>query len=198
MSSTELANTSSIFQLALGVNAVFAVLLNHYLRYKNELVRTFAARLNEYSPSFNAKGREKHIAKYLFRATIGYKVIHFYFIVCVVFALGSAAVSFYFLLRAALVPKDYIPNKLLILLSIVTLVINPVLYFCFFKASELFLNLIRERLQLKAEMVQLVEICIKVSETTESTNELVARLQLNHIFRRARGISRRIKASFGK
>ena len=172
MSSTELANTSSIFQLALGVNAVFAVLLNHYLRYKNELVRTFAARLNEYSPSFNAKGREKHIAKYLFRATIGYKVIHFYFIVCVVFALGSAAVSFYFLLRAALVPKDYIPNKLLILLSIVTLV-NPVLYFCFFKASELFLNLIRERLQLKAEMVQRVENILRfLKRLSPLTNSL--------------------------
>ena len=106
MVSTELSNTSSIFQLALGVNAVFAVLLNHYFRIRSELVSTFAAQLREHNPDFSAVGREKHVAKYLFRATIGYKVVHFFFIGCLILTLISALVSFYFLLKAALFPKE--------------------------------------------------------------------------------------------
>jgi hypothetical protein len=176
---TPLSNTTSIFQLALGVNAVFAIVLNHYLRHKKEIVATVADKLKQHNAEFSVKGKERHLIKYLYRATVGYRVFHVYFLSCLLLSILSVSISFYYLLKAALHPTDEISALWLTFLSIVTLLLNPVVYFLFFRLSEWFLFAVREHLEIEADSAQLIEICVSVSEMIETSKLLIARSQLS-------------------
>jgi len=175
---TQLQYTSSIFQLALGVNAVFAILLNQYLAVRAKLVDEFVLKLKNHNPSLSLDGKQKHLIKYLFRAMRGFRVINAYFILCVVLAVFSGGVSLYYLLQSALAPNEEIASWLLTTLTLGFLVANPVLYFGFLRASDWLLLQVKNNLTIQADCVSLVGESIEISKLCDSADEMIAKAQI--------------------
>lgn len=177
--STQLQYTSSIFQLALGVNAVFAILLNQYLAVRAKLVDEFIQKLKNHNPSLSLDGKQKHLIKYLFRAMRGYRVINAYFILCVVLAVFSGGISLYYLLRSALAPTEEIASWLLTALTLGFLAANPVLYFGFLRVCDWLLLQVKNNLTIQADHVSLIEQSIELSELCDSANEIIAKAHIH-------------------
>jgi hypothetical protein len=174
---TELQYTSSIFQLAFGVNAVFALLLNHYFSLRAKLTDEFIRKLKTHNPALSLDGKQKHITKYLFRAIGGYRIFHAYFIFCIVVAIVSSGVSLCYLLQAALAPTAKISSTILAVLTIGFLIISPILYFVFLRASDWFFLLVTNR-AIQKEDVSLVEKCMELSEMHDMASEMIAEAQI--------------------
>ncbi|ACX95805.1 hypothetical protein [Halothiobacillus neapolitanus] len=176
--STQLQYTSSIFQLALGVNAVFGILLNHYFSVRAQLVVDFTQKLKDHNPDISFDVKQKHLTKYLFRTMRGYRLFNTYFILCVALAVLSGGASFYYLLQSALAPAEPISSELLTVLAIILLVVTPAVYFSFFRASDWFLLLIRERLAFHAGEELLIKLSIETSEFLKSMDEKLAEAEI--------------------
>jgi hypothetical protein len=173
---TQIQFTSSIFQLAFGVNAVFVILLNHYLGLKASLTEDFIRKLQELDPSLLLDGKRKHLTKYLIRAMVWYRIFNAYFLFCIALAVISCAVSVYYLLQAALVPDEKISSVLLTTLTYIFLVANPILYFVFLRSSEWFLSVVQSRLKLKQEDVSLVKESIMLSDLSDKLADMIAKI----------------------
>jgi hypothetical protein len=152
-----LSNTSSIFQLAIGVNAVFAVLLNQYLNHKKRIVHLFINKIKDHKPNFSPTGKEKHIADYTFHSMPGFRLFKRFFILCSVMSSSSVLISFYCLLLGAFNTNYIITSGWLIFLSMLTIIINPIIYFIFFKLSEAILFALEVKFTLPAEYIPLIE-----------------------------------------
>lgn len=141
---TELQYTSSIFQLALGVNGVFAFLINHFLSVRHNVVEGFVAKVAEHIPSSDLGQKKRYLRKFIYRSAHGYRLFYSFFIIVIALATVSGAASFYYLHRAAIHPTEAISNSYFTSLSIALLVVNPILYFAFYRSSEWYLRIVNE------------------------------------------------------
>lgn len=191
---TELQFTSSIFQLAFGLNAVFVVLLNRYLTLRTDLTDEFIRKLNAHNPALDLAGKRKHVTKYLFRTMVGYRAFNTFLFFCIVLALFSSGVSLYFLLKAALDPTEEISSTLVTWLTLGFVVVNPVLYFAFLRASDWFLSAVKTRLVILPELVPLIERSIQAAIHRDAIDETLAQVHIARLRSKARTILERIKS----
>lgn len=176
--STELQYTSSIFQLALGVNGVFAFLINHFLSIRNRLVTEFMAKVTQLDPNIQLSERRRYLVKYLYRSMAGYRFFHAFFLVAISVAAISGALAFYYLLRAALAPTEIISDGYLTFLTAVMLLLNPIIYFTFYRASESLLSAVKEKMKIRPEDLPNILEGISLIEDNEVLDIALARSTL--------------------
>jgi len=169
----KISDTSSIFQLALGVNAVFAILLNHYLSQRNNLLKLFAEKIQEHKPDFHIAGKEDFLIKYMSNSMAGYRFFNKYFIVCAIISASSIMFSFYWLLQAAIYPTWVISARAFVFVSTVLIIVNPVVYFSFFKLTETLLLALRTKFTIKSQYIPFIEDSIDTYELIERANNII-------------------------
>jgi hypothetical protein len=175
---TQLSNTSTIFQLSFGVNAVCAVLINGYLNQTRELVIAFTDKIKQHKPDFSIEGKTNRFREFLFRSMPGYRLVRRLFICSISLAVCSIIISFYYLVKAALYPNCLIKSHYFLFIAIVTIIINPTVYFVFFMISGTFLTGIKQVIKVGPEFVALFEMYLAWPETKESIDALIAEAKL--------------------
>jgi len=134
----QLSNTSTIFQLSFGINAIFALVVNHCLKQKKDLMIIFVNKIESHEGSSSVEGKKKYFAKYLFRLLVSHRFIYNFFCFRMILASASVFASYCFHLRAAEYPSEEIPRFNLFYLSAIMLLGNPIIYYSFFRTSEWF------------------------------------------------------------
>lgn len=174
----ELQYTSSIFQLAIGLNAVFPLLSSHYSRLKREMVVIVLEELRRHEPEFASRGKEKHIENFMFDAMFGYRAFRWFTRLCMVLSMLSLLVSFGFLLEAATHHDSQISERLLTFLACSMILFSPTIYYLFVRGSEWFISEVRKRLDFDEIDVEALKISISAQELGDWASEVVERSQL--------------------
>lgn len=187
----ELQYTISIFQLAFGVNAVFVWLLDHHTVIKNKIVEDFLIKVNAYEPNFLTKENSKFLTTYISKTVRGYKIVKAFFIILFIVALSSCGISIFCLLYAALHPQKKISPGLPVVLSIIFIIVNPILYFVYIKASNKIASVIKDKMELTEGLVELIKLSFSAYEMVDKTDDVLMELEL----RRYKNKFRKVKSN---
>lgn len=169
----QLSNTTAIFQLSFGLNAVCAGLINRYLSQTRDLVIDFTNKIKAHKPDFSIEGKDWRLRKFLFGAMIGYRLVRRLFIFCISLALCSVLISFYFLIKAAFCPNASLQGSYFLAISVTTIVINPIIYFIFFTLSDIFLRAVKQKIDVEAALVPLIEEYLSWPETLKNLDAMM-------------------------
>ena len=128
------AGASSLFEIGFAVNAVFAVVVGTYTKQRASLYDIVLGQMREHGIEPTDVSR-KYVYRFIDKAMNALKVLRFSFYVCMVLASLSALASVGLLLYGAIDDKATIPTFALVSYSAICILVNPLLYYGFYKGS---------------------------------------------------------------
>lgn len=148
-----LQDTTTIFQLAFGINAVMLAIINKQDEHKNRLINLLVSKMLKYEPSFTATTKE--VKNALLETFKYHKYFKITFYIVLIISFSSVICSFCFLISAAVNPTTKIDSLAFIVLSTFLILINPIIYYFYHN----FLN----------KVIQVFEDKTSISETDTSS-----------------------------
>lgn len=189
----ELINTSSIFQLSLTINAIFAVILNRYTKQRKALFTVFYNKIINTNSTFCIDGNEKILYKFLYSHVDGFKIFIRFFYFCIFLSGVSVLISFYYLVASALVPTEEISTIKLIVYSVLFIIVNPSCFYLFFLLSDNLPDIIDKKLQVSTSDALKTIDSIELMKIHESLQNALFDIQMNAFKSRYNKFIRAIK-----
>lgn len=124
-----LGSSSSLFQFALGANAVMPALLSDFRRWKELASEMTLRRLKEVRPDFDVKEHQKpDFVDFVFKSSGGQRIAHKINLFVAFYALVACAVSLSALCWSAGRPELPVKSSVLMLFVFGTIVLGPAIY----------------------------------------------------------------------
>ncbi|WP_246792139.1 hypothetical protein [Burkholderia perseverans] len=124
-----LGSSSSLFQFALGANAVMPALLSDFRRWKELASEMTLRRLKEVRPDFDIKEHQKpDFVDFVFKSSGGQRIAHKLNLFVALYALVACAVSLGALCWSADRPELPVKSNVLALFVFGTIVLGPAIY----------------------------------------------------------------------
>jgi hypothetical protein len=125
-----LSASTSVFQLAFGINAVISVLISEFENVRKEAADSLLRKIREYRPDFDLKERDRlDFMDFTFRSSRGLRHAKAITWINIFFSLMLCALSLACLCWAALRPDEQISSKLFLWFVVFTFFVGPLFYF---------------------------------------------------------------------
>jgi hypothetical protein len=177
-----LSASSSLFQLAVGVNAVIPALISDFEIVRNQAADSLLRNIGEYNPAFTLKERDRHaFISFCLKASGGLRLAKVLTHITVSLALSLCALSLGALCWSATQPNREISVQYFFWFVAVTLVIAP----SFYVARNLILKQIYRTmadnsLNDEREVLQFTDSfknCLEMKKLTDAGHELIHHAQ---------------------
>lgn len=135
----DIKDTSSIFQLAFGLNAVILVIYQNSYQKRKELLDYVASEIKKHDKNAVIEN------DYILNSFPSYKIIKYLFFFFIFLSISSILCSFYFLVEAVLEPESKMCENLFIFLSVFLILVNPILYYIYKVILDSLISLVEDR-----------------------------------------------------
>lgn len=179
--STKLSNTATIFQLAFGLNAVCAILINRYLAQRSKVISAYVDRIKVLKPEFSIDGKEESLKRVMAKAMPGYRLLKKFFVFCISLAALSLVTSFLFLLAAAIRPDNEVSDSIFALLAFILVITNPAIYYIFFVLLDMLLEGVNKRMEINLASVESLELFLGDEELLAEVETLLLNTRMESL-----------------
>ena len=178
----EIKDTSSVFQLAFGLNAVILVIYQNSYQKRKELLDYVTLEIKKHYKNVNIEN------EYILNSFPSYKKIKYLFFFFISLSFLSILCSFYYLVKAVLEPESEMCENLFIFLSTFLILVNPVLYYIYKVILDSLISLIKDKNTItKDTAIYMSESMNSLSKYKESKKAFSkVAYELNKIFFRRR------------
>ncbi len=168
----DIKDTSSVFQLAFGLNAVIMVIFKNSYQKRKEFLDYMASEIQKHVGNSNIENQ------YLLNCYPPYKKIKYAFYFFIVLSISSILCSFCYLVEAALVPDLKISENIFIALSVILILVNPILYYFYEFTLNSSISIIKEKSVItKDDAIFMSKFMNILSESKESDEILSKKLR---------------------
>lgn len=179
----ELAATTPVFSISLGLNLLVAIPISRHLENRELSYRWLKNEMERYGIEPTAP--KKFLKQAAYRSFPFYKNLNdrLFWASCIL-SVWAFATSFYFLLRAALAPAETISSLLFISLATVFLILNPALFALYqFFSSERAKARFKERAAASNDEIRRLEIMqflllAEIIQINQETGHEIAKAEL--------------------
>ena len=180
----DIKDTSSIFQLAFGLNAVILVIYQNSYQKRKELLDYVASEIKKHDKNAVIEN------DYILNSFPSYKKIKYLFFFFISLSFFSILCSFYFLVEAVLEPESEMCENLFIFLSVFLVLVNPVLYYIYKVILDSLISLVKDKTTITKDTAIYMSIAMNmISEDRESnkaSSKVEYELQKNFFSNRIR------------
>jgi hypothetical protein len=181
--SIALANTTTILQLAFGLNGVIAVLINEYSRKSEHITALFIDKLRLHKPNFSIGERQERFEEYLFGSMPGYRFVRRLFVLSISLSIISIIFSFYYLIQAAINPKETISCEILsceifVVCATMMVIVNPAIFAMFRFVSDMQIWGVEYKISVSSTIVGLLEGYLEWPEQKKQIDAIVSQARM--------------------
>lgn len=168
----DIKDTSSVFQLAFGLNAVIMIIFKNSYQKRKEFLDHIGSEIKKHVRTSNIENQ------FLLSSYPTYKKIKYIFFFFIVLSIFSILCSFYYLVAAVLEPTLKMSEDLFLTLSVFLILINPILYYFYEVMLDLLISLIKDKSKItKDTAIQMSKVMNMISKNREFNNEISEKLQ---------------------
>lgn len=180
----DIKDTSSIFQLAFGLNAVILAIYQNSYQKRKELLDYVASEIKKHDKNANIEN------DYILNSFPSYKIIKYLFFFFIFLSISSILCSFYFLVEAVLEPESKMCENLFIFLSVFLILVNPILYYIYKVLLDSLISLVKDKTtitkDLAIQMSKMMNLISKNRESNKAFSKVAYELRKNIFSNRIR------------
>lgn len=165
----DIKDTSSIFQLAFGLNAVILVIYQNSYQKRKELLDYVASEIKKHDKNAIIEN------EYILNNFPSYKKIKYLFFFFISLSFFSILCSFYFLVKAVLEPESEMCENLFIFLSVFLILINPVLYYIYKIILDSLISLVKDKTTITKDTALYMSKSMNVISKNKESNKVFSK-----------------------
>lgn len=166
----EIKDTSSVFQLAFGLNAVMMVIYNNSYQKRKELLDYVSSEIHKHVKNTNIEN------EYILNSFPTYKKIKYLFFFFILLSFFSILCSFYYLVIAVVEPKLEMCENLFISLSVFLILVNPILYYFYRVLLNSLISLIKDKSTITKQKAIYMSIAMNAIKKNRESNKAISKL----------------------
>jgi|GEM_PF-2189801 len=174
-----LDKTTSILQIAFGINFIFGYLLINFISLKEELINTFIQEITSHFPNFNLTDK-KPVVNVLLSLNKVYRVMNLLFVFSFIIAFLNTVTAFILLYKAAVSPElASIKQSYFLVICIWMLFISPTIYWLTKAILEKLIERSKKEQLSYPEANQVIET-LKLTENISDSTRLIDKLYVEY------------------